>query len=423
MRNELAAMKEQFATPRRTVIEDGESSVDMEDLIQREDMVVTVSMNGYIKRVPLSTYRAQRRGGKGRSGMATRDEDIVSDVFVANTHSPVLFFTSLGRVYQLKAHRLPLATPQARGRPMINLLPLAAGETISTVMVLPEDQTVWDDMFVMFATSTGNVRRNRLSDFLNIQSNGKIAMKLDDNEKLIAVQTCTENDNVLLSTHKGKCIRFNVTDIRIFVGRNSNGIRGIRLAADDKIISMAIIGRMAISRDERDAYLRQAAKALQAEGVIGADETLGEEDSDNAATAVKLSPERIQELAASEQFILTVTEKGFGKRTSSYAYRTIGRGGMGVDSIQVNARNGGVVGSFPVNPTDQIMLVTNGGQLIRCPVHDIRIAGRRTQGVTIFRVDEGEKVVAVSHISGPNSVGEEEEAVGFTVEEATEELK
>ena len=412
LRNELIEMKDQFATPRRTLIEDGESAVDMEDLIQREDMVVTVSLNGYIKRVPLSTYRAQRRGGKGRSGMSTRDEDIVSDVFVANTHSPVLFFSSIGRVYQMKAYRLPLATPQARGKPMINLLPLSEGETISTVMVLPEEEHLWDQMFVMFATSKGNVRRNRLSDFLNIKANGKIAMKLDEGENLIAVQTCTENDDVLLSTRKGKCIRFHMNEIRIFVGRDSNGVRGIRLSKEDEVISMAIMGQMVLSTEERDAYLRQAAKARQAlEGGLDG-EDIDASDEENSSDTLKLSPERILELASCEQFILTVTENGFGKRSSSYGYRTTGRGGMGVDSIIVNDRNGGVVGSFPVDPTDQIMLVTDGGQLIRCPVHDIRIAGRRTQGVTIFRVGEEEKVVAVSRIS----LGEEDEDTNTDLE-------
>jgi DNA gyrase subunit A len=340
--------------------------------------------------------------------MATRDEDIVSDVFVANTHSPILFFTSIGRVYQLKAYRLPLATPQARGRPMINLLPLSEGETISTIMVLPEEETLWDQMFVMFATSKGNVRRNRLSDFLNIKANGKIAMKLDEGENLIAVQTCTENDDVLLSTRKGKCIRFHTNEIRIFMGRDSNGVRGVRLSRDDEVISMAILGQMALSTEERDAYLRQAAKARQALDGMEGDGDEGSEEG--APDTLKLPPERIQELAASEQFILTVTEQGFGKRSSSYGYRTTGRGGSGIDSIIVNDRNGGVVASFPVDSEDQIMLVTDSGQLIRCPVHDIRIAGRRTQGVTIFRVGEEEKVVAVSRI--PLSETEEEEADG-----------
>lgn len=403
LRTELIEMKDQFATPRRTLIEEGESSVDVEDLIQREDMVVTVSLNGYIKRVPLSTYRAQRRGGKGRSGMSTRDEDIVSDVFVANTHSPILFFTSIGRVYSLKAYRLPLATPQSRGKPMINLLPLSEGETISTIMIMPEEENLWDQMFVMFATSKGNVRRNRLSDFLNIKANGKIAMKLDEGEVLIAVQSCTESDDVLLSTQNGKCIRFHVSDIRIFAGRDSNGVRGVRLTQDDKVISMAIMGQMLIPIEERDAYLRQAAKARQA--LEGNGESDNEEENNESPDTLKLSAERIQELAANEQFILTVTENGFGKRSSSYGYRTTGRGGVGVDSIIVNARNGGVIASFPVDSTDQIMLVTDGGQLIRCPVHDIRIAGRRTQGVTIFRVSDGEKVVAVSRI--PASEAEE----------------
>jgi DNA gyrase subunit A len=272
-------------------------------------------------------------------------------------------------------------------------------------MVLPEEEHLWDQMFVMFATSKGNVRRNRLSDFLNIKANGKIAMKLDEGENLIAVQTCTENDDVLLSTRKGKCIRFHMNEIRIFVGRDSNGVRGVRLSQDDRVISMAIMGQMILSTEERDAYLRQAAKARQAlEG--GTEEGIDEAgDEEGSTDTLKLSPERILELASGEQFILTVTEKGFGKRSSSYGYRTTGRGGMGVDSIIVNDRNGGVVGSFPVDPTDQIMLVTDGGQLIRCPVHDIRIAGRRTQGVTIFRVGEEEKVVAVSRIS----LGEEDD--------------
>jgi DNA gyrase subunit A len=408
LRDELVEMKDQFATPRRTMIEDGGADFDAEDLIQREDMVVTVSLNGYIKRVPLSTYRAQRRGGKGRSGMSTRNEDIVSDVFVANTHSPILFFTSTGRVYQLKAYRLPLATPQALGRPMINLLPLSEGETISTVMILPEEENLWDQMFVMFATSMGNVRRNRLSDFLNIKANGKIAIKLDEGENLIAVKSCTENDDVMLSTHQGKCIRFNVTDIRIFIGRDSNGVRGIRLAMNDKIISMAILGQMALSIEERDAYLRQAAKARQTlEGILEGEEVNGAEEASN--NNLVLSPERIQELAVSEQFVLTITENGFGKRSSAYEYRTAGRGGIGLHSIVVNARNGGVVASFPVEPTDQIMLVTDGGQLIRCPVHGIRIAGRHTQGVTIFRVGEGEKVVAVSCIPAGEEEGDVEE--------------
>lgn len=403
IRQELIHVKEQYGSPRRTDIEDGDSSVDVEDLIQREEMVVTVSMEGYIKRVPLYTYRAQRRGGKGRAGMSTKEEDIVQDVFVASTHSPVLFFTNFGRVYQLKVYRLPLGSPQSKGRPMINLLPLSEGETISTVLVLPEDTSEWDNMHVMFATSLGHVRRNRLSDFLNIKSNGKIAMKLDEGEKLIAVRACSETDDVMLSTRNGKCIRFNVDDVRVFAGRDSNGVRGIKLVNEDMVISMTILVRSIITMEERNAYLRQAAKLRS---LSGEDVGETEEMEDNETSDVQLSPERFEELAAAEQFILTATENGFGKRSSAYEYRTTGRGGLGFDSIIVNSRNGGVVASFPIQPNDQIMLVTDSGKLIRCPVHDIRIAGRRTQGVTIFRIADDEKVVAISYISG-DQLGED----------------
>lgn len=397
MRQDLLQVRELYGSPRRTDIEEGDSSVDVEDLIQREEMVVTVSMEGYIKRVPLATYRAQRRGGKGRSGMATKQEDIVQDVFVANTHSPVLFFTNFGRVYQLKVYRLPLGSPQAKGRPMINLLPLSSGEVVSTVLVLPENTAEWNNMNIMFATSSGQVRRNKLSDFLNIKSNGKIAMKLEENEKLIAVRACSEADDVMLSTRSGKCIRFNVDEVRVFVGRDSRGVRGIRLAAEDTVISMTILGRSIITMEERDQYLRQAAKLrsnLEEEG--NETDDLGE----TTDTDIQLTAERFEELLAAEQFILTVTENGFGKRSSSYQYRTTGRGGVGIDSIVVNTRNGGVVASFPIQANDQIMLVTDSGKIIRCPIHDIRIAGRRTQGVTIFRISDNEKVVAVSQIPG-----------------------
>jgi DNA gyrase subunit A len=411
MKDEMLAVKEQFKSPRRTEIEDGESSVDVEDLIQREDMVITVSLEGYIKRVPLNTYRAQRRGGKGRSGMTTKDEDIVNDVFVANTHNPVLFFTTKGIVHLLKVYRLPLGSPTAKGRPMINLLPLTDGEKISTVLVMPENEADWETMHIMFATSQGSVRRNKLSDFTNIRSNGKIAMKLDTSEELIAVKTCTEQDDVMLSTSFGKCIRFNVDDVRVFVGRDSTGVRGIKLADGDSVISMTILSQAKVATEERDLYLRQAAKLrhLDSEGEGDGEETEG--NSEDGVSEESLSPERFKELAEAEQFILTLTENGFGKQSSAYEYRTTGRGGLGIDSIIVNERNGGVVASFPVTETDQIMLVTDSGQLIRCPVHDVRIAGRRTQGVTIFRIGDDERVVSVSHIPG-DKLGEEEEG-GF----------
>ncbi|WP_010300162.1 DNA gyrase subunit A [Candidatus Odyssella thessalonicensis] len=408
MRDEMLAVKEQFKSPRRTEIEEGDSSVDVEDLIQREEMVVTVSMEGYIKRVPLSTYRAQRRGGKGRSGMTTKEEDVVQDLFVANTHNPVLFFTTKGIVFNLKVYRLPLGSPTSKGRPMVNLLPLSQDEKISTVLVLPEEGADWENMHVMFATSHGSVRRNKLSDFMNIRSNGKIAMKLDESEELIAVKLCTEQDDVMLSTSAGKCIRFNVDEVRVFVGRDSTGVRGIKLAEGDSVISMTILAQAEVSTEERDIYLRQASKLRQ----------LDEEemDADGKDAEGSLSPERFKDLAEAEQFILTLTENGFGKRSSAFEYRTTGRGGVGIDSIIVNARNGGVVASFPVREQDQIMLVTNAGKLIRCPIHDVRIAGRRTQGVTIFRIADGERVVSVSHIPG-DKLGEDLEGEEILLEE------
>lgn len=396
MKDDFQKVKDQYKSPRRTEIQESDFSVEDEDLIQREDMVVTVSVEGYIKRVPLVTYRAQRRGGKGRSGMTTKDEDIVNDVFVANTHSPVLFFSTAGKVYQLKAYRLPMGSPTSKGRPMINLLPLSEGETISTVLVLPDDIQEQENIHLMFATSFGHVRRNKLSDFMNIRTNGKIAMKLDGEEKLITVKICTENDDVMLSTKNGKCIRFNVEDIRVFAGRDSNGVRGIKLSSEDSVISMTVLGKLKLDIEERDRYLRQASKLRHG----SEDDATDIEETDSQEEIIALSPERFDELSDSEQFILTITENGFGKRSSAYEYRTTGRGGVGLDSIIVNARNGGVVASFPVEADDQIMLVTDAGKLIRCPIHDIRIAGRRTQGVTVFRVAEDERVVAVSHIPG-----------------------
>ena len=392
LKTELLEIRAQFANPRRTQIEDGDSSVEMEDLIQREDMVITVSLGGYIKRVPLSTYRSQKRGGRGRSGMSTKSEDVVSDVIVANTHDPVLFFSSLGKVYKMKVYRLPLASPQARGRAMVNLLPLSPGETITTVLVRSEEASEGQEPYLMFATSRGNVRRNKLDDFANIPSNGKRAMRLDDNEELIAVAFCYETDDVMLSTYQGACNRFNVTDIRIFAGRDSNGVRGIRLGKDDHVISMAVLTQGRLDIEERQAYFRQASKARQLANQSD-EEVIIEENLD-----VKITPERFQELAAQEQFILTITEKGFGKRSSAYEYRTTNRGSSGFASIAVNARNGGVAASFPVMPDNQILLVTDQGRLMRCPIHDVRITRRSAQGVIIFRVNDNEKVVAVSCI-------------------------
>ncbi|WP_420349680.1 DNA gyrase subunit A [Pelagibius sp.] len=394
LRDELTDMKERFATPRRTVIQEQGFEQEDEDLIQREDMVVTVSHGGYIKRVPLSTYRAQRRGGKGRAGMATRDEDFVSQVFVCNTHTPVLFFSSRGMVYKLKVYRLPIGTPQARGKALINLLPLAEGEVITTFMPMPEDEATWDRMYVVFATSDGNVRRNKLSDFVRVAANGKIAMKLDGGDsELVSVRPCGPDDDVLLATAGGRCIRFSVSDVRVFAGRTSTGVRGVKLAKGDRVISMSILrSGEAESTEERDAYLRYATARRRGENGNG--ESVPE-------NGIDLSPERLAELAAGEQFILSVANDGYGKRTSAYEYRLTGRGGRGIGNLDLSrpgGRESGVVAAFPVAPGDQIMLVTDGGKLIRSPVDDIRIAGRTTRGVMLFRIDERERIVSVAHL-------------------------
>jgi DNA gyrase subunit A len=401
LRGELLAIKERFATPRRTEIEEVEFEADIEALIQREAMVVTVSHAGYIKRVPLSTYRAQRRGGRGRAGMAIREEDFLSEVFVASTHAPVLFFTSSGRVYKLKVHRLPLGTPQARGRPMINLLPnLAPGETISTVMPLPEDEEGWADLTVMFATANGQVRRNALGDFGNVMSNGKIAMKFegeDAGDRLIAVATCTDAHDVLLATRNGRAIRFPVGEVRVFTGRTSVGVRGIRLQGDDQVISMSILRHEEAAPDIRNAYLALAAKRRrqsdeEAEAVPEPDPDEG--DTENGAIAEEL----FTDLAQREEFVLSVTEKGFGVRSSAYDYRITGRGGQGIDNMDLSRRRDSVVAVFPVGLNDQVMLVTDAAMVIRCPVNGIRIARRRSQGVVVFKVAEGERVVSVARL-------------------------
>jgi DNA gyrase subunit A len=400
VKNELTAVKKEFATPRRTTILDQEGEMEDEDLIHREDMVVTVSHLGYVKRVPLSTYRAQRRGGKGRSGMQTRDEDFVSRLFVANTHTPVLFFSSHGRVYKEKVWRLPQAAPQARGKALINILPLEQGELITTIMPLPEDEATWGNLDVMFATTRGTVRRNKLSDFVDVRRSGIIAMKLDDGEAIVDVQICTEKDDVLLTTAGGQCIRFAVTDVRVFQGRTSMGVRGIALAEGDKVISLSILRHLDATADERAAYLKRASAVRR--GLDGDDEAApdAEEVAEaEAERAIELGEQRYVEMSAAEEFVLTLSERGFGKRSSSYEYRTTGRGGKGIVAMAVTGKTGPVVASFPVEETDQIMLVTDGGQLIRCPVDGIRLAGRSTQGVIVFSTAEGERVVSVERLS------------------------
>jgi DNA gyrase subunit A len=389
---ELLDVKDEFATPRRTEIVEHAGEVEDEDLIAQEDMVVTVSHSGYIKRVPLATYRAQRRGGKGRAGMQMKEEDFVTRLFVADTHTPVLFFSSRGMAYKMKVWRLPLAAPQARGKALVNLLPLEAGERITTIMPLPADENTWADLDVMFATVRGTVRRNKLSDFVEVRQNGKIAMKLEEGDGIVGVETCTEKDDVLLSTANGQAIRFKVTDVRVFAGRSSVGVRGINLAEGDEVISMTILRGFEATAEERTAFIKMR-RAME-----GEDAEAPEVEEEAGGEAV-ISQERYIEMGAAEQFILTVSENGFGKRSSAYEYRVTGRGGKGIVAMAVNERNGKLVASFPVEESDQIMLVTDAGQLIRCPVNDIRIAGRSTQGVTIFRTGEGERVVSVSRIS------------------------
>ena len=410
LRSELLRMKEMFGNDRRTTIEDAEFEADIEDLIQREDMVVTVSSSGYIKRVPLSAYRAQNRGGKCRAGMSTRDEDFVSQVFVANTHQPVLFFSSNGMAYKLKVYKLPQGTPQARGKAMVNVLPLDEGETITTVMPLPEDEDTWENLFVMFATASGGVRRNRLSDFTNVMANGKIAMKLNEGDHLVRVRVFEEEDNVFLATRNGKCIRFPVSDVRVFSSRNSTGVRGIRLADDDDVIAMSGLRHIKVEVDERDEYLRSVNASRR---LVGGDYTDRDEDkARDEELAAQLDQPIYVEMAAEEEFIVTITEDGFGKRSSAYDYRISKRGGKGIDSMDLKRgkERTRVISILPVIDTDQLVMVSDGGQLIRMPVDGISFTGRSARGVTLFRVSEDERVVSVSRIRDVEDNGEDDTA-------------
>ena len=402
VKDELAAIREEFATPRRTEIAEGGPDLEDEDFIQREDMVVTVSHAGYIKRVPLATYRSQRRGGKGRTGMVTRDEDFVARLFVANTHTPVLFFSSRGIVYKHKVWRLPLAAPQARGKALINLLPLEPGERITTIMPLPEDEESWGSLDVMFSTTGGTVRRNRLSDFVDVRSNGKIAMKLAEGEAIVGVETCTEDNDIVLTSSNGQCIRFRVTDVRVFKGRDSTGVRGLRMAEGNRVISMAVVRHFEATPAERMVYLKMSRAVRGEADDSGAPPEIDiDGDAVEASEAADLSQERYAQMSASEEFLLTLSERGFGKRSSIFEYRVAGRGGKGIAGMIVNERNGNLVASFPVEQGDQIMLVTDGGQVIRVPVDDIRIVGRNSQGVTVFTTSADENVVAVEHLAEP----------------------
>lgn len=386
MREELIDVRAQFATPRRTEIAAAHEGIEDEDLIEREEMVVTVTMHGYIKRTPLETFRAQARGGKGRSGMATKDEDVVTELFVTSTHTPVLFFSTLGRVYRMKVWRLPEGGPATRGRPMVNLLPLAEGETISTVLPLPEDEAEWGKLHVMFATAKGNVRRNSMDAFTNVPSNGKIAMKFegeDEDDRLIGVGLLDEADDVLLATRQGKAIRFPGDDVREFQSRASTGVRGMRLAAGDEVISLSILHRAGIrDQDEREDYLRHA--------------PWKGEDPDRAPRV--MDDARFADLAAREQFILTVCANGYGKLSSAYEYRRTGRGGQGITNIDNIARNGLVVASFPATKAQQLMLVTDQAKMIRIPLADLRVIGRGSAGVRLFNVADDEHVVSAARI-------------------------
>ncbi len=389
LRNELIEIKTKFNTPRRTELVDSEFEMDIEELIQREDMVVTISHSGYVKRVPLDTYRAQKRGGKGRSGTSLKDEDFVSDMFVASTHTPIIFFTNRGIAHKLKVWQLPLATPTSRGKALVNLMPLQEGENVSVYLRVPENEEVWSKLDIMFATSHGSVRRNKLTDFQSIRSNGLIAMKLEEGEKLVSVKICAADEDIMLASRLGKAIRFAVEDIRVFAGRTSTGVRGIKLSGDDEVISMSVLKHIEATPDERAAYLKAASK------LRGADEE-GMETEEGAAN-ITLSPERFKELQSREQFVLTATNGGFGKRTSAYEYRLTGRGGQGITNMSLTKKNGGeVVATFPVTDSHQVMLISNQGQMIRMPIGGVRFTGRSAQGVTLFKVAEGEKVVSVA---------------------------
>jgi DNA gyrase subunit A len=413
----MLSVKERFATPRRTAIEDLDYEVDIEDLIQKEDMVVTVTRLGYIKRTPLSTYREQRRGGKGRMGMATHDDDLLAQLFVANTHTPVLFFSSAGRVYKLKVYRLPQGTPQARGKAMINLFPqLTEGENITAVLPLPEDEATYDQLSVVFATASGKVRRNALADFIFVPSNGKIAMGLDEGDHLVGVEVATERTDVLLAAQGGKCVRFPISGVRVFRSRSSEGVRGMDLAKGDRVISMSVLDHVALSIDERDAFLRyDSARRRQGDGDEGetdAGELAAQREETIRAARDLLGANRLAELDAEQQMILSVTANGFGKRTSAFEYRVTNRGGQGIINIETSKRNGQVVAAFPVSAEDQLMLVTNQGKVIRIPVDGIRIAGRNTQGVTLFNIDKDEHLVSVARLSGAAEGDEPEDDAG-----------
>lgn len=411
IRDELNDIKNEFATPRLTELVEAEIEVEDEDLIEREDVAVTVTHAGYIKRTPLADYRVQGRGGKGRSGMATREEDFVTHIFVASTHAPLVFFSSTGMAYKLKVWRLPEAPIHGRGKAMVNLLPLQEGERITTILPLPENESEWEALNVVFATKSGDVRRNELSDFASINRNGKIAMKLEAGDGIVGVQTCTDRDDILLTTHSGKCIRFAIGDVRVFKGRDSTGVRGVKLASSDEVVSLSLLHHSDATTAEARAYLKQASAARRA--ALGEEAPVEEaaEDEEIGGEEATLTSERYAELGAREQFVLAISENGFGKRTSSYEYRVTGRGGSGIVAMGMGRKNSAIIAGFPVEESDDLMLISNQGQTIRVGVSGISVQGRAAQGVVVFRLDEGERVVSVERIeevageAGPGEVG------------------
>ncbi|ESQ76456.1 DNA gyrase subunit A [Asticcacaulis sp. AC402] len=415
VREELVEVRAQFAVPRRTQIAESEGDIEDEDLIPREDMVVTVTHSGYVKRTPLSMYREQHRGGKGRSGMAMKDEDAIIGVYTASTHQPMLFFSSTGKAFKLKVWRLPVGNPQSKGKAFVNLLPIEPGDNISNILALPEEEAAWDKLDIIFATRSGDIRRNKLSDFVNVNRAGKIAMKLEDGDAIVGVAVCSDDQDVLLSTSAGRAIRFAVDEVRVFKGRDSTGVRGVRLLGDDMVISMAILKRSDANAAERAAYLKRANVERAALNGNGEDEVVValEDDAEEVVDDTQLTDDRFGDLKGQEEFILTISDMGFGKRTSSFEFRRTGRGGQGIVAMDMSKRGGKLAACFPIEATDGILLVTQGGQLIRTSVRQVRIAGRNTQGVTIFRTAGGERVVSVERLpdSGEDEAGADEAPV------------
>ena len=416
VKQELIEVKEQFAVPRRSQIEESELESNIEDLIPKEDMVVVATMNGYIKRVPLSTYKSQRRGGKGRSGMDVKDEDIAVNIFVANTHIPILFFSDKGKVYRMKTYKLPLTSPQAKGRALVNLLPIEQDEKITTILPLPEDQESWKDLNIAFATASGKIRKNSMDQFADIRSSGKIAMKLENGEALIGVNICSDDDDIMLSTKNGKSIRFSSESLRIFQSRNSTGVRGIKLEKGNEVIDMSILKHSEADMLTKEKYLKISTdKRIELRDALIFNAEIENNKEIDLIDAISkklpkitsdLSEEQIYQMALDEEFILTITENGFGKRTSAYEYRITNRGGVGITNIVTSKRNGEVVASFPIDHKDQVMLITDNGTLIRTKIDTVRVSGRNTQGVTLIKTTS-EKVSSVARIAG----SEEEEIV------------